>query len=283
MDYNKQSKIKQVLFSTDVLPEDANLYGKQLSINFTAAKPYPFIIIDNFLQIDLANDILKNFPIDDNNDIYYEKGFIGLHKRQIMPSKCNEVMRNYFAFFNSESILQFLEGLTSIEGLIPDPYFFGGGFHEIKTGGKLGIHADFRIHEKLHLNRRLNMIIYLNKDWKDEYGGNLELWDKKGKKSLESIKPIFNRCVVFRTDATSYHGHPEPLNTPTDVTRKSIALYYYTASKEIYHEVPSLTTLYRARASDPLFTKLQVALLRFRNSLKEYLPPIIYRFIRKIK
>ena len=95
--------------------------------------------------------------------------------KEILPASCNKFVRDFFLFINSAPILHFLEGLTTIEGLIPDPYFNGGGFHEIKPGGKLGVHADFRINEKLHLSRRLNMLIYLNRDWKKEYGGDLEI------------------------------------------------------------------------------------------------------------
>ena len=90
----------------------------------------------------------------------------------------------------------------------------------------------------------LNMLIYLNKDWKNTYGGNLEIWDRNASKCVRVIEPIFNRRVIFSADSTSYHGHPNPLTTPADTTRKSIALYYHTASKEIYNEIPAFTTMY---------------------------------------
>lgn len=81
--------------------------------------------------------------------------------------------------------------MTTIRGLIPDPYFVGGGLHETSSGGKLGIHADFRINEELHINRRINMIIYLNKEWQDDYGGELELWDKNMQNKVHNIVPGF--------------------------------------------------------------------------------------------
>jgi len=111
-------------------PKIARKFGEDLSIQYSFAEPYPFIVIDNFLPEAIANEILNNFPLDPlEEDKYYEDGYSGLHKRQIMPMRCNEFARNFFSFFNSESILQFLEGLTSIDALIPDPYFNGGGFH----------------------------------------------------------------------------------------------------------------------------------------------------------
>lgn len=176
-----------------------------------------------------------------------------------------------------------MEGLTGIQGLIPDPYFNGGGFHEISPGGKLGIHADFRLNERLHVSRRLNVLIYLNKDWHEDFGGYLELWDRSMKQNRRSIAPIFNRCVVFNTDADSYHGHPEPLHCPPDRTRKSIALYYYTASKAIYSEVPSSSTMYVSRPGENSYTRKQAIKLRFQNYAKDLLPPIVFRKLRQLK
>lgn len=152
-------------------------------------------------------------------------------------------------------MLQFFEKLTSIDGLIADPYFTGGGFHEVRTGGLLGVHSDFRINKSLHVERRINAIIYLNKDWQDSYGGNLELWDAGMTKCLKEIAPIFNRCVVFNTDNDSNHGHPEPLNSPEGLTRKSIALYYYTASLAVYDNYVQHRTLYKPRPKDKGFFK----------------------------
>jgi hypothetical protein len=106
----------------------------------------------------------------------------------------------------------------------------GAGFHEIANGGRLGLHVDFRIHGRLRLQRRLNLLLYLNKSWQDSYGGHFEMWDKAIKQRVHRVAPLFNRCVIFNTDNNSWHGHPEPLNTPPGVTRKSMALYYYTAS-----------------------------------------------------
>ena len=189
------------------------------------------------------------------SDRVFDLGYAGLHKRQIQPEECNATARQIFQFFNSRPILQFLEGLTGIEGLIPDPYFVGGGYHETSKGGLLGVHADFRINDKLHLHRRLNMIIYLNEEWKEEWGGALELWDRSMKARQRAVAPLFNRCVVFNTDAQSFHGHPEPLATPAHVVRRSMALYYYTASKEIYGEVPSVSTMYQVRPGDDASTR----------------------------
>ena len=261
----------------------ARNFGNKLVDDYCQAQPYPHIVIDNFLPNAFIDEIINNFPIQKlQDDKLHESGYSGLHKRQIFPESCNNYIRNVFSFFNSSPFLQFLEGLTTIDSLIGDPYFTGGGFHEISRGGKLGVHADFRINEQLHLNRRINILIYLNKNWKDAYGGFLEMWDKSIKNKVESIAPIFNRCVIFNTGADSYHGHPEPLNTPDNITRKSIALYYYTSSKRVYEDTPAHSTMYFARPSDNIDVKKQAIKLRGDNYLKDWLPPVFFRKIRSL-
>jgi hypothetical protein len=251
-------------------------FGEALAGDYSFADPYPHIVIDNFLPQQFISTLLRNFPKESlSGDYVHESRYAGHHKRQIFPNDCNEFSRKAFDFFNSAPFLQFLEGLTSIDGIISDPYFAGGGFHEISYGGKLGIHADFRVNNKLHLSRRLNVLIYLNKDWKEEYGGELEMWDRGMNSKVKSIAPLLNRCVIFNTDADSYHGHPDPLNTPPDVKRRSLALYYYTASRRIYEELPAYSTMYAARPADGVEIRRQVMALNAVNYKKDWVPPAL--------
>ena len=262
----------------------ARSFGEELSGTYCFAEPFPHIVIDNFLPLPFIEEIYSLFPTEKlADDQFFENDYGGLHKRRILPESCEQKIRSIFHFFNSAPVLQFLEGLTTIDSLIGDPYFNGGGFHEIFKGGKLGVHADFRIHEQLHLNRRINMLIYLNKNWDPDFGGNLELWDKGMKTKVDSIAPLFNRCVIFNTDADSYHGHPDPLNTPNEITRKSIALYYYTASKKVYEDTPAYSTMYVARPIDSKHIKRQTAKLRRQNYKKDWIPPIAFRTWSKFK
>ena len=124
----------------------------------------------------------------------------------------------------------FLEELTGIEGLIPDPYYTGGGIHVVANGGHLDIHADFNHHAKLNLERRINVLIYLNRDWREEWGGSFEVWNDEMTEKVASFVPLFNRMVCFNTGTTTMHGNPEPVNHPDGEPRMSIALYYYTAT-----------------------------------------------------
>jgi hypothetical protein len=258
----------------------ARRVGEEKSGDYCFAEPFPHAVFDNFLPEALARLALEHFPDHAlNSDRVFDMGYAGLHKRQILPEECDAPARQLFHFFNSRPMLEFLEGLTTIQGLIPDPYFVGGGYHETGRGGKLGIHADFRINEQLHLHRRLNLIIYLNDGWKPEWGGALELWDREMKLRVREVMPVFNRCVIFNTDADSFHGHPDPLTTPEGVFRRSIALYYYTASREIYNEIPSTSTMYHARPGDDASVHREARRLRFDQHLRQWVPPALLRYV----
>ena len=175
---------------------------------------------------------LEHFPREAlRSDRVFDMGYAGLHKRQILPEECDAPARQLFHFFNSRPMLEFLEGADDDPGADSRPLLRRRRLSRDRRGGKLGIHADFRINEQLHLHRRLNVIIYLNEGWRPEWGGALELWDREMTAKVREVLPVFNRCVIFNTDADSFHGHPDPLATPEGVFRRSIALYYYTASQ----------------------------------------------------
>jgi Rps23 Pro-64 3,4-dihydroxylase Tpa1-like proline 4-hydroxylase len=199
------------------------------------AQPYPHIVIDDFFDDWILDTILAEFPnpnekVWDRHDIPEEIKLQTKHERFIPL-----FTRQFLYALNSASFLKFLEELTGIEKLVGDPQFEGGGLHQIPAGGKLAIHADFSKQSYYGLDRRLNLLVYLNKNWKEEYGGDFELWDHDMKRMITKVAPLFNRIVIFSTSRFSFHGHPNPLTCPPNVTRKSLALYYYTvgdAAKE---------------------------------------------------
>lgn len=212
----------------------------QLRSQYLAADPFPHIILDGlFDEVDLEG-VLSDFPTPEamrwarfDNPLEKKLGFF------YEWSAVTDRVRRFLDALNGFETLLFLEALTGIEGLIPDPYFGGGGLHQIEPGGFLKVHADFNVHPKLKLDRRLNMLVYLNKQWHEDYGGHLELWDPVTRSPRQRILPVFNRTVIFSTTDTSFHGHPHPLTSPPGLTRKSVSLYYYTAGRpEAEHTSP---------------------------------------------
>jgi Rps23 Pro-64 3,4-dihydroxylase Tpa1-like proline 4-hydroxylase len=219
--------------------------GKARAGQYQSAAPFPHIAMDDFLDKDVLRSLVTEFP-DREGRTFFDRAQERL-KFQFDPNTVESgKVRNLLAELNGEPFLAFLSEMTGISGLISDPYYSGGGLHETLTGGHLSVHADFRMHGEMKVERRLNLLIYLNDDWPEFYGGQLELWDRKVRKATESILPIMGRAVVFSTDATSFHGVPEPVSCPPDRARRSIATYYYTAA-EGPKSVPARNTDFRAR------------------------------------
>ena len=158
------------------------------------------------------------------------------------------------AEFNSSAFVDFLQMLTGIEeALIPDPHYRGGGLHQIERGGYLEVHADFNQHPTFGLDRRVNVLVYLNHDWQSDWGGQLELWDRSMSRAVQRIEPQFNRTVIFSITDTAFHGHPDELRCPPSRTRQSLAFYYYSNGRPLEERSEVHTTLFQGtrRASAP--------------------------------
>jgi hypothetical protein len=252
--------------------------GRSLAHEYRDAQPFPHIVIDDFLEPELLRSLLADFPASENK-AFFDRGQERL-KFQYQPHEVSSgLIRNVFAELNSQAFLGFLDELTGINGLIPDPYFEGGGLHETKHGGHLGVHADFNVHERLGLERRLNLLIYLNEDWHDEYGGQLELWNKDMSDCAVRVKPVFGRAVIFNTDLDSFHGHPDPLNCPPDRSRRSIATYYYSAAEEGIGLLPRRTTNFRPRPGSEDKRDWQIRRYHFVN---DWVPPKLQRLAHRL-
>ncbi len=243
-------------------------------------KPFPHVVLDDFLPVGQVERMLEAFPDPDTGswferDIPRERKLSSTEERLIPPP-----IRNALYAMNSATFLGFLEALTGVEGLIPDPYFLGGGMHQIVPGGKLEIHADFNKSPKLKLNRCLNLLLFLNKDWEDAFGGHLELWDGRRHRCEKRVLPIFNRCVIFSTTATSFHGHPQPLACPPGRSRKSVALYYYTSDRSRGQKAFGHGTefLDYAREDTPS-TRARVAARRI---FRELTPPFLNKLTKRV-
>lgn len=248
--------------------------GKQLAERYQSAQPFPHIAIDDFVPKSVLHEVLAEFPSSDGHEFFDrdQERF----KYQYHPQECGPRVRNLLAELNSQAFLAFLSSMTGIKGLIADPYYLGGGLHETKRGGHLGVHADFNIHNKMKLQRRLNLLIYLNDDWDDSWGGHLELWDREMKGCTEKVAPLIGRAVLFNTDLDSFHGHPDPLACPPERSRRSIATYYYTAPPEGVANLPKRTTVFKER---PGSTDRADWKVRAQHFWKDWAPPAVQRMM----
>ena len=149
-----------------------------------------------------------------------------------------ENLANLFSFLHSGSFVEKVSNITGIPDLLVDDDRWGGGLHMTKKGGYLSVHKDFNVlptsyKDDLQMLRCVNIIGYLNKNWKDGDGGELEFWKKDGSEGLARIEPKYNRWVIFDT-RNNFHGHPYPYQG--DSPRISIAAYYYIKTNVIEDE-----------------------------------------------
>lgn len=220
---------------------------------YRAALPFPHAVVDRFIEPETVASVAEEFPDPGDKAAWldYNGSEAGMVVQQSKYHISDErrmgpVTQRLLYELKSAAFLELLTRLTGIADLIPDALNYGGGLHMSCNGAMLKIHADFSRHPSWHLERRLNLLLYLNEGWHESYGGNLELWDQGMQACRKKIAPLAGRCVIFSTSATSYHGHPDPIACPDGVMRKSIALYYYTAPAR-FAEGDAHATLWRAR------------------------------------
>ena len=259
-----------------VSPEIDRRKGAELHEQYQSASPFPHIAIDDFLPPDVLERCLAEFPSYRGSEDTEFNRDQERFKTQFNPDEMSPWLRGLFYGFNSRPFIQLLQNITGIKHLIPDPYFLGAGFHEIRNGGHLSVHADFNHHKPMDLERRINVLIYLNKSWPESYGGSLELWDHGVANCVRKIAPEFNRCVIFNTTSDSWHGNPEPVNHPKGISRKSIALYYYTSTWSDAKR--DHTTQFKVRPGSQDKTDWRVTL---KEAIADIVPPILYRSLRK--
>jgi len=247
--------------------------------SYAAAKPFPHVVLDDFFDPSLLEKVLAEFPkpgaikwerFDNDKEIKLASA---------VDAAFGPTTRLFLYHLNSISFLDFIGEVSGISNLIPDPHFDGGGMHQIVRGGKLGVHVDFNKHPRFNLDRRVNVLVYLNKDWHDDYGGHLQLWNREMTRCEAKVAPLFNRMVMFGTTDFSYHGHPDPLECPKEMTRKSLALYYFTNGRPAVEVSGDHSTLFQSRHEEefkPTFRQ------RVRRVVSDLLPPVVTRQLKRL-
>ena len=219
----------------------------RLAEAYRTALPFPHIVLDDVLPAAVAASAAEEHArLPDGA----WRAYVHLNERKYAhndPTAWGPTLQALAEQLNHPDVVGFLERLTGIEGLLPDPDLDGAGLHRSQRGGFLNVHADFTAHHRHPgLRRRVNLLLFLNEGWDPAWGGALELWSPDMQRCDASIDMRGNRIVVFSTNETAYHGHPEPLRCPPEVQRRSLALYYFTAEDA----VDVRATTYRSRPGD---------------------------------
>ena len=214
--------------------------------------PYSYLMTDNFLTPAFAQECLHAFPtfeeagkIGRSFDAVNERGKIQITD----SSKFNPPIAKLNEVLNSPEFLKELADITGIPNLVADEKLLGGGIHETGPRGHLDVHVDFNYIKDRDLHRRMNILVYFNEDWKDEYGGKVELWDPEVKQLRGAFSPVFNRCVIFETNEVSFHG-VGAVTCPPERMRKSFAAYYYTREAPAHWTGESHSTIFKARPDE---------------------------------
>jgi|SRR5215203_197189 len=238
------------------------------SSQFNNAQPFRFLVIDNFLDFDLAQSLSKEFPSLEYMDVNY-KGINEKKSEHSSFENLHPVFTNFKDAITRKEVTCIIENIAQIDKLetIEDRYGFGlhqGGQHSF-----LDIHVDYNLHPIRKKQRRLNLIIFLNPEWNQEWGGALEFWDKHVTSCRQSISPVFNRCVLFECNEYSYHGYSK-INCPETITRKSFYLYYFSNPEQpmIFHD-----TIFKNKPSEPLSKRFVVSL---KEATKNFIKRILY-------
>ena len=268
-------------------PERLNGLAAQFADAYQSNAPFPNMVVDDFFDPEFLREVAAEFP-----DLASKEAQEFNNPKEIKWASKGEKTfgpqtRKLMHFLNSEPFLEFIQVVSGIqEKLIGDPYFVGGGQHEIRPGGVLKVHADFNGYPAFNLSRRLNVLVYLNEDWDESYGGHLEFWDESMKEQKAAILPIFNRLAMFSTTDFSYHGHPNPLTCPPDRRRRSLALYYYSFGRpksELNPAIVSNTTQYVSRGASDRKAFFSISKANLIDMAKLLTPPILWKLFRSLR
>lgn len=207
-----------------------NRYMQEWVERYQSAEPFPHLVLDDFLTDSEGKRLASDFPGIDRPD--WDHWNTPHEDKFTLPdiTALTEHTRRFLGELNSPEYVSFLENLTGIPDLLPDPQYFAAGATQVLSGGRLGIHSDFTRHLQSGHYRRVTTILYLNTDWRSEYGGELEFWSHDMKRCVQRISPLFNRCVIFPTIPEALHGHPEPYRCPRGERRISLSAYYYSVA-----------------------------------------------------
>jgi hypothetical protein len=228
------------------------IHVEELRLRVRSATPFPFFVIDNFLEPDFAREVHDSFPS------YEDALRVGRTFKTVNEKKKVQITdSSQFAppvlelnrILAAPSWTGILSEAFGFPDLLSDDELTGGGMHQTGPRGRLDVHVDFNFIAERKLHRRLNVLIFLNPGWRNEWGGNLELWDEKVENCHHSIEPLFNRCVAFETSDISFHG-VTAVTCPANCSRKSFATYYYTKAPPLHWKGEAHDTIFRSRPNE---------------------------------
>jgi Rps23 Pro-64 3,4-dihydroxylase Tpa1-like proline 4-hydroxylase len=267
----KNAGIATVLSDRLRFPEDVD----SLRASWENAKPFKHIVLDDFFDAALLERVCREIPrIDDETWVRESDERIKQFNHR-SPVSLGQGASELITLLHSAAFLYFLSEMTGVWELLPDPYLQGASYHVVPRGGFFHVHVDRNVAYSTGLVRRLALMLYLNKGWKPEYGGQFELWNETGTERVTSVEPVFNRCLIFEVTDTSYHGLPNPVACPPGQARNSFAVYYHTVGKAGGAEIKAHSSVYAP-------TSVRRKGFSVKDLAKDLTPPLLLRTARKL-
>jgi Rps23 Pro-64 3,4-dihydroxylase Tpa1-like proline 4-hydroxylase len=234
-----------------LLHPDVREHIEDLSRQFAAAQPFRHVVIDRFLDLEFCQELIAQFPPFGAGDARNERGEEAGKSVINNINRLGPAFRQFDRLMRDTELLSAMSRITGIPGLLYDEDYVGGGTHENRDGQELDPHVDFNFHPRLGWHRRLNLIVFLNPEWDENWGGCLELLREPSSDSGDARKvvaPLANRAVIFETTESSWHGFPV-IRTPAGrgISRKSLAVYFYSHDRPAAEVAPSHATYYYQR------------------------------------
>lgn len=261
----------------DLLANDLTLPDSLdvLRTTYKTAKPFPHVVIDNLFSAEMLEKLAQESPaMGPGQWINVEQDGLEQTIRMRSAVDLGSAGSQFVSLLHSAAFLFLLSEITSVWQLLPDPYLQGGGHALMRRGGYFKVHSDRSVAYDTGLTRRLAMIVFLNKDWKSEHGGQLELWNDAATACEASVEPAFNRTIIFEIAHPNFHGVPTPLTCPEDQVRKSFLVYYHTVGINGNQAVKPHTSIFA-----PGFYK------RKKNTMhlfaEQVMPPILVQMVRR--
>jgi hypothetical protein len=253
------------------MPVSINKSVDELLHEYQSAKPFPYHVLDNLFPTAMLDSLLDELPPFTSEKWVHERYDTLVKSNLRSATDLGDQAYQFTSFLHSAGFLYFLTAITGIKALLPDPYLTGGGYHVVPSGGKFDVHADRNTDHHSGLERRLAMLIYLNKDWSPECGGQLELWNADGSKCEKVLDPLYNRTVIFEIGDKNFHA-VRPVPAGLDFKRRSFAIYFHTVGKNL--------VMHNSLYAPKIFQDKEPV---FRRVVRDSVPPILLRELKKFK
>lgn len=253
--------------------------------SFRNAEPFPFMVIDDFLDPGFVREVVQAYP---TFETALERGFsfnfVNERKKVQLTDAARfpEPVKRLNEAISSQAFRDQLSYITGIPKLLADAELEGGGIHVTGPHGRLDVHVDFNYLPERKLHRRLNILVYLNPEWKDAWGGHVELWDREVRRCYHVLQPRLNRCVVFQTSEISFHG-VAGVHCPEGVERRSFAAYYYTKEPPVGWDGTTHSTIFRARPDERLRGYVLMPAEKLQRGLRGRVRRVRHRVGREVR